>query len=736
MMRKMQAARAIAGAGRSKTAGLFVSGGLGSADIADSENIGQYNFEFPVDSLELPQSRAEELKFYRLAYDRDPIVGRAIDLHTELPMARLTLEKPKCSSEEYADFVYDYYWQLIGETRLFEMLLHATREYWLIGEGFIFVEDTDEVDVCEVAQEQLEDRAPSGSPIPEAFNAPEGADELSIVEWLSPQHRQSAAKIRREAKRLGIKLPPMAEIEKEITAKTATLSSAKAKIAALSKFAEDPPPTDALGMPLESPLKRLKEQRDSEEGEVPESADTEEPGADDAEYFSDSDGPDMEGDEPPMGPTELDKKREQVELLQRYLNLLEKKKELLEELKVIREKREAEYELFSHVTNRDYRGYSSIKLIPPDSVEIRRDARFGSAPTIFYKPAAEQKAAYLEDEELDEQMKEMLETEGVIPLNQDPLKGSFIIHFARRKAPYEDHGRSILQRCLRTIIYRDKLRQVQVTLASRNMTPKTVIIAPDIPPAEVVALRAHVDEAKADPDYTIVLNYDAQWNEIGAEGRLLALDSEWQHTNSDLATGLGFTPELLIGEGFYSGNRIHLELMNSTYLLYRDVISELVESYIFKPIAMKKGFYEIDKYGRPRWIYPKLSFARLALRDSGDVYEMMYNLYNKGSLPVDVIYEFMNLDPETCRRKLEADMFTVNDSKFNQLLDAIYSGVVDKLVEATDLVDRIAIGLGLKEKTMEEAGIEGSGEGMGGSPTGSTGDMGGGGTGPGAPGGI
>ena len=103
-------------------------------------------------------------------------------------------------------------------------------------------------------------------------------------------------------------------------------------------------------------------------------------------------------------------------------------------------------------------------------------------------------------------MKEKIQTEGKIPLNQDPMKGSYVIHFARKKSGYELHGRSILQRCIRTVIYREKLRQVQSTLASRNMTPKTMVIAPGIPISEVMALRAHIDEAKADPDYSVVLN--------------------------------------------------------------------------------------------------------------------------------------------------------------------------------------------------------------------------------------
>jgi len=36
----------------------------------------------------------------------------------------------------------------------------------------------------------------------------------------------------------------------------------------------------------------------------------------------------------------------------------------------------------------------------------------------------------------------------------------------------EDHeGKSLLQRCLRVLIYRDKLRQAQAALAERHMRP-------------------------------------------------------------------------------------------------------------------------------------------------------------------------------------------------------------------------------------------------------------------------
>src|SRR5208337_1187002 len=318
-----------------------------------------------------------------------------------------------------------------------------------------------------------------------------------------------------------------------------------------------------------------------------------------------------------------------------------------------------------------------------------------------------QKQAYMDDPDVPNQVKDVIQTEGKIPLNNDPFQGSYVIHFARKKSGYELHGRSILQRCIRTVIYREKLRQVQSTLASRNMTPKRLIVAPDIPANEVIALRAHIDEAISDPDYSVVVNYECRWDEIGSEGRLLSLDAEWQHTNSDLAIGLGLSPEILIGEGMYSGNRIQLEIMNVSYVQFRDLLTTLLEDLVFKPFAM-------EKYGRPRWIFPKVTFSRMALRDSGDLYDMLFNLYAKGSLPIDIIYEFLSIDPEDATRKLEDNLYTVKDSKFNEMLSNIYNSVGEWLMTNTDLGKRLTKGLTLNavDHTEDEQGPEGSGEGV------------------------
>jgi hypothetical protein len=129
---------------------------------------------------------------------------------------------------------------------------------------------------------------------------------------------------------------------------------------------------------------------------------------------------------------------------------------------------------------------------------------------------------------------------------------------------------------------------------------------------------------------------------------------------------------------------------------------------------MEKGFYEMDKYGRARWIYPKVTFSRMALRDSGDLYDMLFNLYAKGSLPVDIIYEHLSIDPEDAKRELEDNLFTVMDSKFNQVLDNIYGSVGEWMMANTDLGKRLTKGLNLNEidHSEDDKGPEGSGEGV------------------------
>ena len=236
----------------------------------------------------------------------------------------------------------------------------------------------------------------------------------------------------------------------------------------------------------------------------------------------------------------------------------------------------------------------------------------------------------------------------------------------------------------------DKLRQAQTSIASRHMTPMRIVWAEGMNQGDVDNLREQVDMALVDPDYSIIANYEIHWEEMGSSGRLLDVSAEDESSLNRLFAGLGITREILTGEGTYTGSRISLEIMNTQYMLFREVIQDYVENYLFKPIAKKKGFIEYDEYGNEILLYPRLSFTRLAIRDNEQFFDAAFQLYQKGSISIDLILDILNIDPDSTKEKIEHDLFTVNDSIFNEVMRNIYTNVAAPLVEKTNLVNKLA----------------------------------------------
>jgi len=159
---------------------------------------------------------------------------------------------------------------------------------------------------------------------------------------------------------------------------------------------------------------------------------------------------------------------------------------------------------------------------------------------------------------------------------------------------------------------------------------------------------------------------------------------------NQLFAGLGVTRELLTGEGMYSGNKISIEILNTKYLLIREILQKFVEETLFKPVALQNGFYHDDEDGNRTWFYPKLSFTRLTIRDNQEVFDALFQLYQKGSLPVGMILDIFNINSDEVDEELKRDMFTVKDATYNEMLRQVYSALGDKLSENTDLIKQIA----------------------------------------------
>lgn len=298
---------------------------------------------------------------------------------------------------------------------------------------------------------------------------------------------------------------------------------------------------------------------------------------------------------------------------------------------------------------------------------------------------------------------EMVDKYGAIIFDTSPYDGdgeskvgSFVNHLARRRVPYLDLGVSIVERVTIPLLMKEHYKYTQLSLAMRNMTPKNKIAAENITPPQLDELREQVDLSSLDPDYTVMTNYSWEWEQIGAENRLLDLQREYEVIENQLFAGLGVTRELLTGDSHYSGSRINVEIMNTRYMLIREIIKGYVEESLFRPMAVANDWYELDENGEKQYIYPTLGFHRITIRDNQEVFDTLFQLYQKGSLPVDLLYEVLNIDSDEIHATLAHDLFTIKDAMFNDVVRQASGDVGTFLTENTDLNDRVAKYLNLK----------------------------------------
>ena len=366
---------------------------------------------------------------------------------------------------------------------------------------------------------------------------------------------------------------------------------------------------------------------------------------------------------------------------------------------------------------KNYLGWTAIRVLPPEQVHMEAFP-FTDKRLIELMPDSKTKSLIDRALQGDLRAREIMESmppevvENIIhgqniPLNSNPMAGSFAYYLARKKSQYEPRGKSILQRCLRALVYRDKLRQAQTSISSRHMTPYRIIWAEDMNADQTEELREQVDVALQDPDYSIITNFQVNWEERGggSDSRLLDLSGEYDLTDRQLYAGLGVTESLLSGESSYAGDRIHLEVINVRYMLLREVLQDYVDHQLMEPMCRRMGFLEVDEDGHEVVIHPRLSFTRLALRDNQETFDALFNLYQKGSLDIDTILDLLNLDPDTVREKLGRDTFTLQDATFNEVLRSVYSRVGDSIAENSDAAEKISKELGLKFEKPKEEGM-------------------------------
>lgn len=219
---------------------------------------------------------------------------------------------------------------------------------------------------------------------------------------------------------------------------------------------------------------------------------------------------------------------------------------------------------------------------------------------------------------------------------------------------------------------------------------------------QIDALRTEVQMMLEDPNHAVVANYSITWNEVNSfvKEEISELINRSKDIMEEMAIGLGMPMSLISGESQYSGDTVKLEMLNTYYLSFNQRVRSLLEDKLMKPIALRKGFVTIDAWGNPQLIYPQVSFSRIGIRDA-TTYDLLFSLYQKGSLPVSIILDILNLDADDVKRAVENDLWTTNDPNMNDLIRSVLDQASADLYADTDVREKLIAALRLKLKVDE-----------------------------------
>ena len=707
----------------------FSSDPIGGASTVMSGATQFFSPQLSTDFLELPQSLRERREIYRHFYNSDCLVGQAIDLHTELPLSKVRLSQPKptsCppgfkNSDDYGKYILSFFERMCKKVKLFQRLILGVHHYWLDGTAAFWAEDG-VVDVPQnIGYTKIQHK--------ESYLTDAGeAEERESEEWVERDDKEDVELAYYQKHYKGwekLIVLPIDQVSVQSFSFTDKLKIElipSEKDRALIEQAKQGDPV-AESMICEMPTEVLE--HINEGRYIPLGTDPDEGsfvfmlkarhGADEA-----------------LGNSILNR----CHLA--GTPVLAKRAEIIQQIPI--EELDPSTDLVLSHTGVWSQFEWGTREVSEDVVYLYMSSEFPPIGcTRGHKYPVLRGGMLIEIEAQEICSGDFLQGVPTQTLNEGCCAVDFTaslvswcsgsrhiehegklyyrvseVLFGRHDGPVYSlnvrDGHSFYAgfvrtcNCLRTLYMKEKLRQAQTQIASRNMTPKRIVWAEGLSETDTEGLREQVDLSLVDPDYSIVTNYEVHWEEMGSRDRLLDLGSEYEQLNKDLLAGLGVTESLMSGESLYSGDRLKLEVINTRYLLLREVLQEFVEDSLFAPVARRKGFVEKDAWGDDVVLFPKLSFTRLPLRDSQDTFDALYNLYNKGSLSIDIILEMFNLDPVDTQQKLEKDMFTVNDSTFNEMTRGAYGELGRAIVEKTDLTERLVkyMGLKIKEEPKEE----------------------------------
>jgi intein/homing endonuclease len=258
----------------------------------------------------------------------------------------------------------------------------------------------------------------------------------------------------------------------------------------------------------------------------------------------------------------------------------------------------------------------------------------------------------------------------------------------------QDHsfalGNGVVTRnCLKDLLYEDKLREAQYSIAEGHITPKQIWKIGDkdhMPLQEDLEdFRELLISANNDPIFSIVTHYGVQADFVGSAGKVLPLLPEFEFVYNRVLTGLFANKSLIHGEGVnYQNASVGLRVLMSRYIAIRGKLEDWARTKIFMPVAIANDFYHISQAdldhnvrtnrgeGERKLDLPQFDWrSKQNLLDDSLQKQLLMQLLQRTKIPMKVVAEAMDIEYDYLKKWLKSEEGTVFDEVYQKRRDEL-----------------------------------------------------------------
>lgn len=258
-------------------------------------------------------------------------------------------------------------------------------------------------------------------------------------------------------------------------------------------------------------------------------------------------------------------------------------------------------------------------------------------------------------------------------------------------------------RVIKDLIYEDKLREAQYSIAEGHITPvkiwKIGSAESFLPDEEYLKqFRELLIEAEHDPMFEIVTHYAVSLDVVGSQGKYAPLDKELTQTSRRVLTGMMSNETLAFGQGAtYQNASVALRILMSRYIPIRQKFENWMRFKLYEPIAVanefikrtpaelshgvrvKKSQQELVESGQLQ--IPEIDWRSKAnLLDDANTKNLLMELRRRFEIPLKPLCDTLGVEYSSVGQLLEQEQGTVLDPEMKNLRKSILSSLASKML--------------------------------------------------------